>query len=410
MDIPLFIILLILSAFFSVSETAFLSLGKVRIKQIESSSSRASKNVARLLSDPNKFIITILLGNTLVNVAASSMMADIFYSFMGDAGLGLSIFLMTVILLIFGEVTPKMFAIKNAVKVSLTASFLVVIFEYLLTPVRVLLTKVSYWISKMLGVTVSLEKRPMTSEEIRSLFLICKEKGVVKEKAEEMVDKILRLKQLNVADIMTPRINVFAIDLMMDREEIIIRCKDSQFSRLPAYIHNIDNIAGIVYIKEFFLSDLRVKNFVKKPYFVPDTMRVDSLLKELQMRKQHMAVVTDEYGITAGIVTIEDILEEIVGDISDELDYEIPKVKKIDQKTYEVHGQAHIKDVNEEIGLGIETDEVDTIGGFVVLKIGHIPRAGEVIEINDFLMEVIDVSKNRVTKLRIEKIDVEENE
>ncbi len=406
MNIAILVVLFIFSSFFSGSETAFFSLGKVRVKQIENLRSPASKKVIYLLSDPHKLIITILIGNTLVNIAASSIMADIFYTRMGEKGIGISILVMMIVLLVFGEVTPKMFALSNARKFSFFASFPLLFFERLFAPFRYFFSKVAGGLVRAMGLDIPSEKPRITEQEIRHLFSIGKKKGVVKEKEESMIEGILQFKDLNAADIMTPRIDVAALDLNEKQDELIRGVKENQYSRLPVYIHNLDNIVGVIHAKDFLLAPAATstRNFVRKPYFVPESMRIDDLLQELQRMKIHMAIVTDEYGVTSGVVTIEDILEEIVGEIRDELDFERPKIRKIDQKTFAAAGQVHINDINEEIGLGIETEEVDTIGGFVILKMGRIPQAGDTIEVNGYLITVDDVSKNRITSLKIEKI------
>ena len=405
MDITVFILLLIASAFFSSSESAFLSLGKVQLKQVEGMDRPSARKVVTLLKDPHKLLITILIGNTFVNIAASSVMAGFFYSTFGEKGVVFSVITMTAIVLVFGEVTPKMFALANATKVSFFACFPISILEKVFAPIRLVLSAISNSIVKAIGLKVRSEQPKITEQEIRSLFSISKKKGIVKEKEKDMIDGILEFKELNAADIMTPRIDVEALDLTSERDVIVKQIKDSQFSRYPAYVHTLDNIVGIVHSKDFLLMDesTPTRNLVEGPFFAPESMRIDDLLQELQARDMHMAVVTDEYGVTSGVVTIEDILEEIVGEIRDEFDLEKPNIRMIDQKSFEVNGQTHIDEVNEEIGLRVETDEVDTIGGYVILLLGKIPRAGDTVEINGFKVKVEDVSKNRITNLTIEK-------
>lgn len=404
MNIAVFVILLIASAFFSGSETAFLSLDKIRLKQIERSDHPSARRVVKLLTDPHKLLITILIGNTLVNIAAAAVLADFLYRIIGEKGIGLSIVAMTIIVLIFGEVTPKMFALAHGERFTFFASVPIRILEMVLAPIRIVLSNISYTIVRGLGLKVSTERPGITEQDIRSLISLGEEKGIFKESEKDMIDSILEFKELNAADIMSPRIDIVALDLTMDRDDLIREIKESQNSRLPAYVHTLDNIVGIIHAKDFLLDTRApIKNLIKRPFFAPESMRIDDLLQELQKRHMHMAVVTDEYGVTSGVVTIEDILEEIVGEIRDEFDLEVPKIRKIDQKSYEVSGQAHIDQVNEEIGLDIETDEVDTIGGYIILQMGKIPQGGDRIEIDGFTVTVDDVSKNRITSLTIEK-------
>ncbi len=405
MEIIIFLLLILHSAFFSSSETAFLSLGKIRTKRLESVGTPGARRVLRLLADPHKLLITILVGNTLVNVAASSVMADYMYFVFGEAGIGLAIPLMTVVLLIAGEVTPKMYALKNAVNLTFFSSLPLIFYEKLFFPVRVVLETLSKFIVRGMGIKIRTERQKVTDDEIRTLFSMGRKKGLVKEKEKDMVDSVLSFKTSDAADVMTPRIDLVAIDLGAGRDDIVREIKDNKFSRYPVYIHSLDNIVGILHAKDVLLSSSEnIRDFVRKPLFVPESMKIDDLLHELKSKRKHMAVVTDEYGVTSGIVTVEDVLEEIVGEIRDELDEEAPRIRMIDQKTYEVSGQAHIYQVNEDLGMGIDTDEVDTIGGYVTLKLGKIPEAGEYVDIEGFRIKVMDVSKNRVTMLEITKV------
>jgi putative hemolysin len=404
MYIAIFALLLVASAFFSGSETAFLSIGKLKLKELESMDTSRAQRVVKLLSDPHKLLVTILVGNTLVNIAASAIFADITYRALGESGILVSIVSMTAIILVFGEVTPKMFSLANPVKVTYLDSLPLKLFEKIFAPLRSVLTGVAYKIVRSLGIKVSSERPRITEQEIRSLVSIGKKKGVVKEKEKDMIDNILELKDLNAADIMTPRIDMVALDLTREREDIVKAIKQSQYSRFPVYVHTLDNMVGVLHSKDALLNKTaQIKDLVRKPYFAPESMKVDDLLQELQRKHIHMAIVTDEYGVTSGIATIEDVLEEIVGEIRDELDVEAPNVRMIDQKTFEVNGQTHIDEINEETGMNIDTDEVDTIGGYVTLMFGKIPQAGDKIEINGFQVTVEGVSKNRITKLTVEK-------
>lgn len=403
MLIAVFFCLLSFSFFFSGSETAFLSLGKIRLKQIEGMHDPQAKRVVRLLRDPHKLLITIIIGNEIVNVSASSIMSKLFYANFGENGVAYSIICTTCLVLVFGEVTPKMLALANAVRYSYFASFPMTVIERVLTPIRRLITAASYAIVRVLGINVTSEHQSLTKQEIKTLFSMGKKRGVVKEKEKVMIENILEFKDTKAADIMTPRINVVALDLGDERSEVVRKIKEAKFSRLPVYMHCLDNILGVICAKDFLLHpETPIRDFVRRAHFIPETKRVGDLLKEMQHKRTHLAIVTDEYGVTSGIVTIEDILEEIVGEIRDELDFENPKVIKVDELTFEVSGQAHIDEVNREVGLNIETDEVDTIGGYVMLMLGRIPQAGDRVALNGgAVIKVTDVSKNRVKALEI---------
>ena len=393
------------SAFFSGAETAFFSLDNLRLGQVEKLNMPASKRVIKLLTDPYRLLITILIGNTLVNIAASAVFAGFFFKIMGEKGIGLSIALMSIIVLIFGEVTPKMFALSYGDKITFLIALPIKLLGKIFTPFRVVLTGIAQYILRGVGIKISTAGPKITEREIKSILSLSRTHGVVNKKEKDMIEGIFDFKELNAADIMTPRIDIVALDITDDKEILIREMKESQCSRFPVYIHTLDNIVGIIHAKDFLLSlDVPVKDLVKKPFFAPENMYIDDLLQELQKMNTHMAVITDEYGVTSGVVTIEDILEEIVGEIRDELDFESPNINKIDQNSYEVDGLTHIDEVNEEIGINIKTDEVDTIGGFVLLRMGKIPQAGDKVKLGKFVLTVNDVSKNRVTSLTIKRI------
>ncbi|MBF0252936.1 MAG: HlyC/CorC family transporter [Candidatus Omnitrophica bacterium] len=404
MQYTIIFILLLFSAFFSGSETAFFSLSRLALKRFSASDKPKEKSVGKLLLDPHKLILTILIGNTLVNILSSSVLANILYNSFGEKGIGISIFLALFLLLIFGEITPKMFALSTAEKYTIFAAGPVSVIEKLFTPVRFVLDRVSRIFINLLGIKINEKKSALSEQELRYLFDESHKKGIVKEKEKKMLKNVFTLNDLNAADIMTPRINVFSLDIKSSKEEMLNEIKKNKYSRFPVYIHDIDNVLGVIHAKDIFTQeDKSIKDLLKKPFFVPESMKVDDVLQSLKKNKLHMAIVTDEYGVTSGIVTIEDIVEEIVGEIRDELDYEPAKIKKVDQNTFEVNGQVHINEINEKLKTKIDTTEVDTIGGFVTLTMGKIPKSGDIIELEGYKITVIDVSKNRITYLKFEK-------
>jgi len=397
--------LLAASAFFSGAETAFFSLDNLRREQIRRLNTSSSDRVMSLLAQPYRLLVTILVGNTLVNIAASSVFASVFLRMTGEKGIGFSIALITLILLIFGEVTPKMFALSHGKRIAVIIALPVKMFGIIFSPVRVILTGIADRILHKLGVKAVSAETGITEREIRSVLSLGREKGVVNRKERDMIEGIFDFKELNAADIMTPRIDIVALDLNSEKEFLTIQMKENQYSRYPVYVHTLDNVVGIVHAKDFLLSPGgSLNDIIRKPIFAPESMRIDDLLEELQKKHTHIAVVTDEYGVTSGVVTIEDILEEIVGEIRDEFDFESPNVHKVDQNSYEIDGRTHIDEVNEELGTDMRSDEVDTIGGFILLKSGKIPRSGYKVKIGGFFFIVDDVSKNRVTKITAERI------
>ncbi|NQT22204.1 MAG: DUF21 domain-containing protein [Candidatus Omnitrophica bacterium] len=398
----IFILFLLLSAFFSASETAFLSLNKFQLNKMGDSPS--TDRIVAILSRPRSFILTILTGNTLVNIAASCAATIFAVHHFGEMGVGIAIGVVLFALLIFGEVLPKTYAYLFAEKFAHFAVYPISIVIKILWPVRKVLSLITDSIIERLGVIAPKDTTEITEEEIKSMVKIGHREGVVEEIEKEMIYGVFDFKDQRAKDIMTHKIDIKALDFDMPSEKIIEYVKKVKNSRLPVFRDTVDNVIGIAFAKEILFNPSdNIKDMLREPYFVPESERIQKLLGDLQKRAIQLAVVTDEYGMTTGIVTMEDILEEIVGEIIDEYDKEKELITRIDENNYRLNGLLRIDEANKTFKLGIKTEEVDTMGGFVSLLMQKIPKENETVTYKKFEFKVVKVYRNRIQELLLTK-------
>ena len=405
--IVVMVICLALSAMFSASETALMSLSKIRIKQMVENKDKGADRINKLLSDPSKLLSAILIGNNLVNIGASSLMTSIAIDIFGNTGVGIATGVMTLLILIFGEITPKSLAAQNSEKLSVKLVGFVEFITFILTPMIFLLSRITNFMVKILGGEVDPNQPYITQEELKTMVSVSHKEGVLEGEEKDMIYNVFDFSDSQVNDIMITRTEIVAIDADLPHEEIIRVINQEQYSRIPVYEDTIDNIIGILYVKDLlFLQfndklEFDLKKFIRPAHFTYEFKSIKELFKEMRAERVHMVVVLDEYGGTEGIVTIEDMIEEIVGDIEDEYDKDIEDIRVIQEDEYVVNGNVKLEDINEFIGTHIESEDFDTIAGFVIGIVDKIPEVGEVIEYENmkFIIEALD--RNRVEKIRI---------
>jgi putative hemolysin len=400
------IVLLILSAFFSTSETALMSLSKIKIRSMVAKNVPKAKKVQKLVENPSNLLGAILVGNNIVNIGASALATSIAIKEFGDAGVGIATGIMTFIVLIFGEITPKSLAAQHSEKISLKVVNILSFFVFILKPITVVLMKITNAIIKLFGGKIASRQPFVTEEEIKTMVNVGQEEGVLEFEEREMIHNVFEFGDTKVTDVMTPRTYMVAIDKKSSFEEIVEVFKNERFSRIPVYEEDIDHIIGVLFLKDLFLSKMEEETFdidkiIKEPYITIEYKLTTELFREMRDKGIQMAIVIDEYGGTAGVVTIEDLVEEIVGDIYDESDDIIQEIEMLDDNEYFVHGIVKIDDVNERIGISIYTEEYDSIGGFVFGLFGRLPEEGESIDHEHIKFVVEKVHKNRIEKLRI---------
>lgn len=406
--IVILIICFVLSSLFSASETALMSLSKIRIRQMLEDNVKGAARVNRLLSDPNKLLSTILIGNNLVNIGASSLMTSLAIDIFGNKGVGIATGIMTLLVLIFGEITPKSLAAQNSEKLSLRLSGFINLNMHLLTPVSFFLSKITNALIRMLGGNADANQPFITQDELKTIVGVSHKEGVLEGEEKDMIYNVFDFRDSQVKDVMIIRTEMVTIDVESPYEEIIRVVIEEQYSRIPVYEDKIDNIIGILYVKDLlFMKDkmdesFDLRKYLREPQFTYEYKSTKDLFKEMRANRVHMVIVIDEYGGTEGIVTMEDLVEEIVGDIEDEYDSEINDVEVIREDEYIVSGNIKIAVINDLIGTHIESEDFDTIAGFVIGLLGNIPEAGEKIEFEHIKFTIESVDRNKIEKIRIQ--------
>ena len=399
-EFVILLFLLFFSAFFSGSETALLSLNKIRIKKLAREGNKNAIIVEELINNPETLLATILVGNNLVNIAAASIATAIAIEFFGSKGIGIATGVLTFVILVFGEITPKSISAENAERISLVVAKPIKFFIKFFSPLVYILTLITGPVTKRSG-----KRRVMiTEDEIRLLVEMGEKEGVIEKEEKEMIKGVFEVGDMVAKEVMIPRVDMVCIEVNESIDEALKLIRETGFSRIPVYEGNRDNIVGILYAKDIIRhlnKKIKIKDIMRPPFFIPETKSLRELLREMQKLKLHMAIVVDEYGGTAGLVTLEDIIEEIVGEIMDEVDEEEELIRRIDENTWLVNARARIEEVNEILNLEIPEDEFETIGGFVFNKLGKIPKIGDYIEIDGVKITVEKMKDKRIRKVRI---------
>ncbi len=429
-QVTLLVVLILLSAFFSGSEMALISLNDYKIRSMAEDGNKKAGMVKKLLSEPGKFLATIQIGNTFSGFLASAFAAQnftgIFVEFMRNLGLGLSedvlsgiaAFSITILLsffnLLFGELLPKRVAMKKAESFSMAIITPLNLVSKITSPFVKLLNITTNAFVRLFGIDPNQDEEHVTEEEILLMVDVGEEKGTIHETEKEMINNIFEFNNKTIDEIMTHRTEIAALPIDAEFDEVINFVNDEKYSRIPVYEDNIDNIVGILHSKQLIQymigktqkDEFKLSEIIRQPYCVPTSKRTDILFKELQRNNTHMAVVIDEYGGTAGIVTLEDLLEEIVGNIFDEYDEIEKEIEKLDESTFIINGITDLDFVSDYFSVDLPTDNYDTLGGFIMGQLGRIPAQNDesVVEYNGLLFKVIEVDEKRVAKVKVCKI------
>ncbi len=402
--IGVLVVLLLMSAFFSASETALTSLSKIRLKNMVEDKVKNADLIEKLISNPNKLLSAILVGNNLVNIAATSILTSLTLAYAPKNGVAIATAITTVAILIFGEITPKTFAAQNSEKVSLAVAKLINVVIFILTPVIAILNVLTGFIIKILGVKKDSNLTTITEAELKTMVNVSHEEGVIEIDERRMINNVFEFDNSKAKDVMTPRTDMVAVEDNLDYKDIVALFKEERFSRLPVYHESIDNIVGVLHLKDIVFideKDFSVEKYMREPFFTYESKIVSELFSEMRTKKIPVAIILDEYGGTSGIVTMEDMVEEIMGEISDEYDEDDNDITVIKEDEYIVDGSTRLEDVNEMIGTRFESEDFDTIGGYVIGVMGRFPDEGEEIETDGVKIKVEKSDKNRIDELRI---------
>lgn len=406
-QIGLLAVLLLGSGFFSASETSLMSLSKIRIRYMEEEGVKGAKLVSSLIEKSSDLLSSILVGNNIVNIAATSVSTSLFINIFGDGGVAVATAVMTVLVLIFGEITPKTIAANSPEKVAVVVSKPISVIMKITKPIVWVFNLLTGIIFKIMGIENDGVKPFITEEELKTMVNVSHEEGVLEMEEREIINNVFQFGDMQAKEAMIQRLDMVAVNIEDSYDEIIELFKNEKLSRLPVYQDSIDDIVGILNIKDIiFLSDeeiehFNIKDYVRDAFFTYEFKKITQLLEEMKKEKSQMAIVVDEYGGTAGLLTIEDLVEVIVGDIDDEYDEEEEEIVKISDNEYLVEGSTRISDVNEKLGINFESDEFDSIGGFIIGYLKRIPEENELIEVGNVKFSVESIDKNRINQIRI---------
>lgn len=408
-QIIILIILLILSAFFSSAETALTTSNKIRLRSMAEDGNKRAARVLRITENSGKMLSAILIGNNIVNLSASSIATSLAIRLWGSVGAGIATGILTILILIFGEISPKTLATIYADKISLAYSTIIELLMKILTPVIFIINKLSLGFLMLLRVDPNAGNQQMTEEELRTIVDVGKESGVIESEEHEMINNLFDFGDAQAKEIMIPRIDMTFAKIDNTYDELISIFKEDKFTRLPVYEESTDNVVGIINMKDLLLcekkEDFSIRTIMREPYFTYEHKNTAELFIEMRKSSISMAIVLDEYGTTAGLITLEDLLEEIVGEIRDEYDTdEEDPVFQISDREYLVHGSANLEDLCDELQLNFTSEDYDTIGGYLIGLLDHLPEKNEIIITDDdVLLRVEKMDKNRIEKIYIKK-------
>ena len=395
------------SAFFSSSETALTSLNVFKIRQMEENGVENSSLVRKLTDNIGKVLTTILIGNNIVNIATTTVATIFFTNLFGAKGAIISTIVLTLTILIFGEVTPKNIASSASEKVALRVAKPIKFFDFILKPMSFFLQAITNFLTRIIIGENAQKGDIVTEEDLKTIVDVSEEQGVINDQESEIINNVFEFGDSDVEDIMTARTNMEAIAVDMEDKELKDFLKNCKHSRIPVYGKSIDNIIGILHMKDivaFIAEDkeLNIEEMVRPAFYVYDNMHIFDLFKQMRGENVSLAIVIDEYGGTSGIVTIEDIVEELVGEIEDEYDTHLETVLKINDKEYLVNPSIHINDFNDYFDTDLEQIKNDSIGGFLIDKLGRIPKLGDSVEEDGIKISVVQINRYKLEMLKVE--------
>ena len=401
------IILLCLSAFFSSSETALTTVNQIRMRTLADNGDKRAARVLHVTGNPGKMLSAILIGNNIVNLSASSISTSLAIHLFGNTGAGIATGILTFLILIFGEVPPKTMATIKADSMSLTVAAPIGFLMKILTPVIFIINKLSLGLMFLLHVNIKDAQKKMTEEELRTIVDVSQENGVIEHEERDMIHNLFDFGDAEAKEIMVPRIDMTFVQADATYQEVLDIFRQDMFTRLPVYEDSTDNVIGIINMKDFLLQndtpEFSVRNLLREPYFTYEHKNTADLFLEMRKSSISLAIVLDEYGVTAGLITLEDLLEEIVGEIRDEYDAdEEDDITRISDREFYVLGSANLNDVSEALSLHFTSDDYDTIGGYCLGLLDHLPEKNEIILTdNNILLRIDRMEKNRIERIYI---------
>lgn len=415
-QIVILIVLLFLSGFFSSAETSLISVSKIKMRALAEEGNHRAQKVLDVTNDSSKMLSAILIGNNLVNTFAASITATIAYSFGGYA-VSIATFIITLLILIFGEITPKTIATRHNEGMALFYASIISFLMTILTPIIAVINFISKVILKLFRIDMNRNTQRMTENELRTIVDVSHEEGVIETDEKEMINNVFDLGEAKAKEVMVPRIHVVFAEIGTSYDELIAIFRKEKFTRLPIYQGTTDNVVGTINMKDLLLykdnnKDFKISKILRKPYFTYENQKVSDLLVEMRKTSINIAIVLDEYGETSGLITLEDILEEIVGEIHDEYDeHEEEYIRKMKDREYIIKGFVSLNDLNDELDLDLESEDFDSIGGLIIDKLNRLPQLHDRIVLEDgTILEVHQLLNNRIEEVHLILPEVVEEE
>ena len=397
---------ILMSAFFSSAETALMTVSNIRLRTLAQSGRKNALILLKILDKKEKMLSAILIGNNIVNLSASALATSLSIKLWGDYAVGLATGVLTLLVLVFGEISPKTLASRYSEDLAMFYAKPIYALMFILTPLIFLVNIFAGAVLFLFGANTRSSKEHITEEEIRTIVDVGHEEGILENEERKMINNVFDFGDTIVRDVMTPRIDMVAIDITADFDELISLYRQEKYTRIPVYEESTDNIVGIINVKDLLLNDnkkdFKIKDILREPLFTYEHQSLAKLFMEMKKNFHNIVIVLDEYGTAAGLLTLEDILEEIFGDIRDEYDRdEEESIKKLGEKEYLVDASMKLGDINEYFNIDLSSEDYESIGGLVLEKLGHLPEENEELEVSDIRIKVEKMAKNRIDTLRL---------
>lgn len=407
------IVLLALSAFFSSAETALTTVNKMRIRTLADAGDKRAQTLTKVIEDPGKMLSTILVGNNIVNLSASSLLTALTMDLFGSRAVGAATGILTLLILVFGEITPKTMSTLYAEKVAMAYARVIFVLMKVMTPVIFCVNQMSMIVLFIMRVDPNKKQDAITEDELRTIVEVSHEEGVIESEEKKMINNVFDFGDTVARDVMVPRIDMVMVDVNATWDELMEIFREEKFTRVPVYEDSTDNVIGIINMKDLLLFDhsraFSIRDFLRQPLYTYEFKKTAELMVEMRKTFNNIVIVLDEYGATAGLITLEDMLEEIVGEIRDEYDEdEEDEIVQIGKDEYLVNGSLKLTDLNDHLGLDLESEDYDSIGGLVIGLLDHLPAEGETVTYHHLKLTVEHVEKNRTDKIRIFILPVDE--
>lgn len=406
LQLAILLLLLIMSGFFSSAETAFTTVNHIRIRSLAEQGNKKAKIVEKIISDFPKMLSAVLIGNNIVNISASSLATVLTQRLLGNYAVSIATGLLTLLILLFGEIIPKTLATLSAEKLSLAYSRIIYFLMWLFTPIIFLVNKISFVILTLLHIDATKKASVMTETELRTIVDVSHEEGIIENEERKMINNVFDFGDADAKDVMVPRIDMAMADVNSTYDDLITLFQQERFTRIPIYENSTDNVIGIINMKDLLLydkkNDFDVRHFLRKAFYTYESKKLSELMREMKKTSVNIIIVLDEYGVTVGLITIEDLLEEIVGDIRDEYDSdEEEEFKKISDDEYLIEGQMKIDDFNDRIGLNLMSENYDSMGGLIIENLDRIPATGDSVLLGNLRLTVQKLDRKRIDKINV---------